>query len=280
MEAVARLIREFGFRQPIIVDEEGVIIVGHARWKAARQLGLEEVPVHVANGLSPEQARAYRLADSQTATLAEWDLDLLPAELTELRDADFDMSLLRFGDDELARFMGEELAEGLADPDDVPEHPDEATTQPGDLWVLGDHRLLCGDPSKPEDVDRLLDGGPVHLVNTDPPYNVRVEPRSNNANAAGNSSFSNKHHQKFDLERHPEKSKPTQRKLRAKDSPLANDFVTDEAFNEMLHAWFGNIARVRLPGHGFYVWGGFGNVANYPPVFKACGMYCTRCTPS
>ena len=89
VEAVARSIREFGFRQPIVVDEEGVIIVGHTRWKAARQLGLEEVPVHVAEGLTPEQARAYRLADNQTATLAEWDLDLLPMELSELWDAEF-----------------------------------------------------------------------------------------------------------------------------------------------------------------------------------------------
>jgi DNA modification methylase len=100
-----------------------------------------------------------------------------------------------------------------------------------------------------------------------------VEPRSNNAIAAGNSSFSNKHHQRFDLERHPEKSKPTQRKMRAKDRPLENDFVSDEEFDRLLAAWFGNIARVLLPGHGFYCWGGYANVANYPPVFKATGLY-------
>ena len=125
--------------------------------------------------------------------------------------------------------------EGLTDPDDVPEPPDEATTQPGDLWLLGDHRLLCGDSSKPEDVDRLLDGAAIHLVNTDPPYNVKVEPRSNNAIAAGLSSFDGTtHHQKLDVARHPEKAKPTHKKLRAKDRPLANDFVSDEEFDRLL----------------------------------------------
>jgi DNA modification methylase len=300
VDAVAASLREFGFRQPIVVDTDGVIICGHTRWKAAQKLGLEKVPVHVATDLSPEQIRAYRIADNQTASLAEWNYDLLPIELGELQAANYDLGLLGFDQDELATLLDPGVNEGLTDPDDVPEPPDEATTQPGDLWILGDHRLLCGDSSNPADVDRLLDGASIHLVSTDPPYNVKVEPRSNNAIAAGLSSFSNdaasknlragqgnasfdvargktkvgaEHHQKFDLERHPEKSKPTHKKMRAKDRPLANDFVSDEAFDEMLYAWFGNIARVLLPGHGFYVWGGYANVANYPPVFKACGMY-------
>jgi DNA modification methylase len=158
--------------------------------------------------------------------------------------------------------------------DEVPTPPDEATTQPGDLWILGDHRLLCGDSSKPEDLDRLLDGAVIHLCNTDPPYNVKVEPRSNNAIAAGLSSFAGpKHHQSLDLARHPEKSKPTGKKLRAKDRPLANDFVSDEAFDQLLAAWFGNIARVLQPGRAFYIWGGYANCANYPPVLKACELY-------
>jgi len=107
-------------------------------------------------------------------------------------------------------------------------------------------------------------------------HHVKVEPRSNNAIAAGLSSFTGtqqKHHQKFDVERHPEKSKPTQKKLRAKDRPLENDFVSDEAFDELLAAWFGNIARVLEPGRGFYIWGGYANCANYPPVLKAMGLY-------
>src|SRR5262249_29843931 len=132
---------------------------------------------------------------------------------------------------------------------------------------------LCGDSSKVEDVDYLLDGQPIHLVCTDPPYNVRVEPRSNNAIAAGLSSFETTHHQKLDVERFPEKSQPTTKKLRARDRPLANDFVSEDEFNRLLHAWFGNIARVLLPGHACYIWGGYANCANYPPVLKASGLY-------
>ena len=272
--AVVASIREFGFRQPIVVDEEGVIIVGHTRYKAAQQLGLEKVPVHVAKGLSPAQVKAYRIADNQTATLAEWNYDLLPIELADLQGLDFDLDLLGFDTDELAKILSPELKDGQCDPDDVPEPPDEATTQKGDLWLLGEHRLLCGDSSSVTDVDRLLDGQPIHLCNTDPPYNVKVEPRSNNAIAAGLSSFQGTtHHQKLDVERHPEKAKPTAKKLRAKDRPLANDFVTDEQFNGLLDAWFGNIARVLVPGRGFYIWGGYANCANYPPFLKKHELY-------
>ncbi len=274
VDAVAESIRAFGFRQPIVVDEQDIIIVGHTRYKGALKLGLTEVPVHVARGLSPAQARAYRIADNQTATIASWDEDKLPLELAALQEMDFDLDLLGFEADELTRLLASEPNEGKTDPDDIPEPPDEAITQPGDLWILGNHRLLCGDSSKPEDVDRLLDGKPIHLVNTDPPYNVRVEPRSNNAIAAGLSSFAGTtHHQKLDVERHPEKAQPTTKKLRAKDRPLANDFVSNEEFERLLKAWFGNMARVLLPGCCFYIWGGYANCANYPPVLKATGLY-------
>ncbi|HEX4131450.1 MAG TPA: DNA modification methylase [Pirellulales bacterium] len=274
VDAVVASIREFGFRQPIVVDTDGVIIVGHTRWKAAQKLGLEKVPVHVAKDLTAEQIKAYRIADNKTNELAEWNLDLLPIELADLQAANYDLGLLGFDQDELAKLLNGDLNDGLCDPDEVPAPPDEATTRPGDLWVLGDHRLLCGDSSKPADVDRLLDGATIHLVNTDPPYNVKVEPRSNNAIAAGLSSFAGpKHHQSLDLARHPKKSKPTQKKLRAKDRPLANDFVTDEAFDQLLAAWFGNMARVLAPGRGFYIWGGYANCGNYPPVLKAMGLY-------
>ncbi len=274
VDAVAASIREFGFRQPIVVDAEGVIIVGHTRWKAAKKLGLTDVPVHVATDLTADQIRAYRLADNKTAELAEWNYDLLPIELSQLSEAGFDLQLLGFDQDELSSLLDPGVKDGLTDPDDVPEPPDAAITQPGDLWILGDHRLLCGDSSKPEDVDRLLDGADIHLVNTDPPYNVKVEPRSNNAIAAGLSSFQGTtHHQGLDLARHPEKAKPTRKKLRAKDRPLANDFVSDEDFERMLHAWFGNMARVLLPGRAAYIWGGYANCANYPPVLKAVGLY-------
>jgi len=273
VDAVAASIRQFGFRQPIVVDGDGVIVCGHTRWKAAQKLGLREVPVHVARDLTPEQIRAYRIADNKTAELAEWNLELLPIELAELQEAGIDWSLLGFDQDELLKLLHPELKEGLTDPDAVPEPPDDAITQPGDLWILGEHRLLCGDSSSVADVDRLLDGARIHLVNTDPPYNVKVEPRSNNAIAAGLSSFSNTHHQGFDLARRPEVAQATHRKLRPKDRPLANDFVSDEEFDRMLRAWFGNIARVLEPGRAAYIWGGYANCANYPPVLKACELY-------
>src|SRR5262245_2957481 len=189
VEAVARSIREFGFRQPIVVDTDLVIICGHTRYKAAQKLGLERVPVHIATDLSPEQIKAYRIADNQTAQIAVWNYDLLPIELSELQACNYDLGILGFDPDELASLLDPGIKDGLCDPDEVPAPPDEATTCPGDLWLLGDHRLLCGDSSKPADVDRLLDSAKIHLVNTDPPYNVRVEPHSNNAIAAGLSSF-------------------------------------------------------------------------------------------
>jgi DNA modification methylase len=273
VDAVAASIREFGFRQPIVVDEKYVIIVGHTRHKAAQKLGLEQVPVHVAAGLTSEQVRAYRIADNQTATFSSWDDDRLVKELLALQKCAFDLDLTGFSGDDLLRLLSSnDVPQG--DPDAIPDPPDEPMTQPGDLWLLGNHRLLCGDSSKPGDVDRLLAGAAVHLVNTDPPYNVRVEPRSNNAIAAGLSSFQGpKHHQKMDVVRHPEKAKGNTKKMRAKDRPLANDFVTDEAFEQLLSAWFGNLARVLMPGRGFYIWGGYANVANYPPALKANGLY-------
>jgi len=279
VEAVAKSLREFGFRQPIVVDPDGVIIVGHTRWKAAQKLGLKQVPVHVATDLTPAQVKAYRLADNQTATLAEWNYDLLPLELKDLAGMDFDLSLLGFSQEDLGALLAPPGNEGLTDEDAVPLPGDAAITQPGDLWILGQHRLLCGDSASAADVDRLLAGAAVHLVNTDPPYNVRVEPRSNNAIAAGLSSFPAAdahhglmHHQSFDVARQGAKHATTE-KLRPKDRPLANDFVSDEDFDRMLRAWFGNIARVLVPGRCFYIWGGYANCGNYPPVLKACELY-------
>jgi DNA modification methylase len=184
---------------------------------------------------------------------------------------DFDLNLTGFSSDELLRLLDSQSNDGLTDPDDVPAPPDEPITKPGDLWLLGKHRLLCGDSSKPEDVDRLLGGEPVHLVNTDPPYNVKVEPRSNNAIAAGLSSFTAA--TPGPTADHSDEAEPASRKLRARDRPLSNDFVSEEEFGRLLRAWFGNLARVLLPGRGFYIWGGYSNCGNYPPVLKACELY-------
>ena len=279
VDAVAASLREFGFRQPIVVDTDCVIVCGHTRYKAALKLGLEKAPVHVAKDLSPAQIKAYRIADNKSGELAEWNFDLLPIELDELQAMEFDLASLGFDEKELTKLLNAGGNAGLTDPDEVPSPPDEATTRPGDLWILGKHRLLCGDSGSVTDLDRLLDGEVIHLVNTDPPYNVKVEPRSNNAIAAGNSSFSKQagkpqtHHQKLDLARHPEKAKPTGSKMRAKDRPLANDFVTDDAFDALLLAWFGNAARVLKPGGSFYIWGGYANLGNYPGPLEACGLY-------
>jgi DNA modification methylase len=261
VDAVMRSLREFGFRQPIVVDADDVIIVGHTRWKAAKKLGLAQVPVHVATDLSPEQIRAYRIADNQTATIADWDMQLLPTELASLQDADYDLGLLGFSTEELAKIMGLDPGEGLCDPDGVPAPPDAAITQPGDVWILGDHRLMCGDSSSAADVDRLLDGAVIHLVNTDPPYNVKVEPRSKNAIAAGLSSFPG------------EGSGRTGQQLRAKDRPLENDFVSEEEFDRLLVAWFENASQVMTPGAGFYIWGGYSNLGNYPAPLRQAGLY-------
>lgn len=279
VDAVIRSIREFGFRQPIVVDAAGVIVVGHTRYKAAVKMGIEVVPVHVAHDLTPEQARAYRIADNQTSDLSDWDYELLPLELLGLKRDGFDMAVIGFDDEELSRLLSGDVKQGLVDPDQIPAPPDAAVTQAGDLWVLGDHRLLCGDSSSVADLDRLLDGDAVDLLNTDPPYNVRVEPRSNNAIAAGLSSYQatntkpDNHHQGFDAARGAFHADKVGKKLRPKDRPLANDFVTPGEFDHMLDRWFGNAARVLAPGRGFYIWGGYANLGNYPPFLKKHGLY-------
>jgi DNA modification methylase len=272
VDAVAASIREFGFRQPIVVDEEGVIIVGSTRYKAALKLGLQAVPVHVASGLTPAQVKAYRIADNKTAELADWDQQQLVQELAALQQLDFDLDLVGFSSEELQQLLQAEIASGLVDEDDVPQAPDEPITRPGDLWQLGEHRLLCGDASRAENVDRLRAGAVIHLVHTDPPYNVQVEPRSNNARAAGLSSFAKVSPKRQPL-RAASQSRPTTKKLRPKDRPLTNDFVSEEAFQRLLHAWFGNLARVLEPGRAFYIWGGYGNCSNYPPVLQTVGLY-------
>ena len=168
---VAASLKEFGFRQPIVVDAEGVIIAGHTRLLAAQRLGLDQVPVHIATGLTPAQVKAYRLADNRTAQETSWDDELLAIELEELSGLDIDLELTGFGEDEIAALLAEPNP-GLTDPDEVPEIPEEPVSRPGDLWLLGGHRLLCGDSTVAEDVQRLMDGKRAALMATDPPYLV------------------------------------------------------------------------------------------------------------
>jgi len=123
VDAVAASLKEFGFRQPIVIDTDGVIVCGHTRWKAAQKLGLAKAPVHVAKDLTPEQIKAYRIADNKSGELAEWDFDILPIELAELQAAGFDMDALAFGEKELTQLLNDSvgISQGLTDPDSVPE---------------------------------------------------------------------------------------------------------------------------------------------------------------
>ena len=197
VDAVAASIQAFGWRQCLVVDESGVLIVGHTRFKAALKLGLAEVPVHVARDLTPEQARAYRLADNQTATLATWDDGKLVQELAALQGADFDLSLTGFPEDELLRLLTAPPGDGAGDPDAVPEPPAEPITRPGDLWLLGRHRLLCGDATKSEHLARLLPDGPADMLLTDPPYNVAYRGKTAEALTIANDDMSAEQYRAF-----------------------------------------------------------------------------------
>ena len=273
---IAASMVEFGWTNPILVGADGVIIAGHARLLAARKLGLSEVPVIVLDHLTEAQRRALVIADNKLALNAGWDEELLRGLLSELREDEFNLDVLGFSDEELNALLAEapDLPEGLTDEDAIPEPLEEPVTRPGDLWILGNHRLLCGDSASSEDVKRLVEGAPIDLVNTDPPYNVRVEPRSNNAIAAGLSSFAGlQHHQSFDVHRGASKAKATTKKMRPKDRALANDFMKDGDYDVLLRKWFGNLAEALKPGGAFYIWGGYANCANYPPALAECGLY-------
>ena len=274
---VAASIRRFGFQQPVVAKRSGELVAGHTRWKAAKSLGLVEIPVVWFEGTDLD-ATAYAIADNRTHEFATWDDAALAAILEALRKEDALEGVGYTGDeiDALILQLDEVCNPGEIVEDVPPEPPDKATTQRGDLWILGKHRLYCGDSSNAEDLDRLVAGEPIHLVNMDPPYNVKVEPRSNNAIAAGLSSFTPEkqtHHQALDLARNPGKAKGTTRKMRAKDRPLANDFLPADEFERILLAWFQNAARVLEPGRSFYIWGGYANLANYPGALRASGLY-------
>lgn len=169
---IAASMLEWGWTNPVLVDENGTIIAGHGRVLAARKLGFDEVPVVVAEGWSEPQKRAYVLADNQLSLNAGWDFGVLKNELSELRDWEFDLSLLGF--DDLDALLADKT-EGLTDPDDVPAPPDDPITRPGDVWVLGKHRLMCGDSTVATDVETLLNGVSPHLMVTDPPYGVEYD---------------------------------------------------------------------------------------------------------
>jgi ParB-like chromosome segregation protein Spo0J len=186
-EQVAQLaasIGEFGFNVPVLVDEAGVLIAGHGRVLAAKALGLEEVPAIRLGHLTEAQARAFRLADNQLALNSTWDESLLASELRALRTDEFDLGLIGFDQAALDRLLGDVMPDAPApggDPDaPAPAPPETPVTRPGDLWLLGPHRLLCGDATSAAEVARLLDGARPHLMITDPPYGVNYDPEWRN----------------------------------------------------------------------------------------------------
>lgn len=207
--AVAESIREFGFQQPIVVDRDGVIIAGHTRYKAAQRLGLTEVPVVVADNLTDEQVRAYRLADNKTGELAEWDFSALEEELAGI--GELDMSLFGFEPKEMKE--PEEITE-----DDYEEEPPEVPkARVGDIYQLGRHRLMCGDSTDVQSVQKLCQGQ-VDLLLTDPPYGVDYTGKTKDA------------------------------------LKIQNDAKTDEALRDMLADAFSAADAVMKPGAVFYIW--------------------------
>ena len=172
---IAASIREFGWTNPVLVDGKNGIIAGHGRVLAARKLGTTKVPVIELHGLSEAQKRAYILADNKLALNAGWDVDLLALEFADLESLGFDLALTGFGDVEILALTSRGT-EGLTDPDDIPEPPQVATSRRGDIWILGSHRLICGDSTDAADVEAVLNGVRPHLLVSDPPYGVSYDP--------------------------------------------------------------------------------------------------------
>jgi DNA modification methylase len=211
---IAASIREWGWTMPVLVDEAGTIIAGHGRVLAAQRLGLPEVPVMVAAGWSEAKRRAYVIADNKLGLNAGWDEELLRLELGELKGLGVDLGLTGFGELELEKLLIS--ADGDADSDEAPELPAEPISRPGDLWICGEHRVLCGDATVRADVEKLLDGELADMAFTDPPYNV------NYANSAKD-------------------------KLRGKSRPILNDAL-GEGFGALLLAASANMLAVTKGG--------------------------------
>jgi ParB-like chromosome segregation protein Spo0J len=176
VERMTASIREFGFKIPVLARSDGEVVDGHLRLKAAKKLGLREVPVILCDEWTAAQVKAFRLMVNRSVGWAEWDDELLGLELAELKDLDFDLDPTGFDSQELDRYLaGADDGDGLTDDDAVPETPETPVSQLSDLWLLGDHRLLCGDATLADDVARLMNGVAANLVFSDPPYNVDYE---------------------------------------------------------------------------------------------------------
>lgn len=175
---IAASIKEFGFTNPVLIDAGGGIIAGHGRVLAARKLGLSEVPCIRLSHLTAIQARALVIADNKLAMNAGWDNDMLALEFAELTDMGFDLDLTGFTADEIAALTPEVVPEGLTDEDDVPDVPVDPVTRVGDVWLLGKHRLMCGDSTVLDDIERLMAGTAPDCIHTDPPYGMNAVSKS------------------------------------------------------------------------------------------------------
>lgn len=237
---IAASIKEWGWTTPVLVDETGQIIAGHGRVMAARKLGIEEIPVMVASGWSEAQRRAYVLADNQLAANAGWDMDLLKVELGDLGEAGFDLDLIGFSGDMLAGLL-EEQTEGLTDEDSVPEVPTEPVTVLGDVWLLGRHRLMCGDSTSIEHLQQLCDGQLVDMWLTDPPYNVAYEGKTKDA------------------------------------LTIKNDKMGDESFRQFLRDAYVAADAVMKAGAVFYIWHADSEGYNFRGAAKDAGWTVRQC---
>lgn len=215
VDAVAESINKFGFKVPIIIDSDGVIVAGHTRLKAAKKLGLETVPCIIAEDLTPEQVKAFRLADNKVGELAEWDFDALELELQALQGMNLDFDMQDFGFD-LSEF--EEPQEIVEDEAPEVDEENEPITQYGDIWQLGKHRLMCGDSTDKASVEMLMNGEKADLLVTDPPYNVAYEGGTKDA------------------------------------LTIQNDDMDDEQFLSFLQSAFSASDSVLKEGAGFYIW--------------------------
>ncbi len=175
---IAASIKEWGWTVPVLIDPDGGLIAGHGRIMAAQKLGIIDVPCMIAEGWTDAQKKAYVIADNKLALNAGWDDDMLKIELGELGDLDFDLSLTGFDDDELNNLLADDPSEGLTDEDAVPEVPEVPVTVEGDVWLLGRHRLMCGDSTSIDAVDKLMDGQTPDLIHTDPPYGMNAVSKS------------------------------------------------------------------------------------------------------
>ena len=238
---IAASIKEWGFTTAVLVDETGSLIAGHGRLMAARKLGMTSLPVMVAKGWTDAQKRAYVLADNKLALNAGWDNDLLALELAELGDLGFDLELTGFTDEEIKALMPVELTEGLTDPDEAPPAPENPVTVPGDVWVMGQHRLLCGDSTSVDDLAKLCEGQMVDMWLTDPPYNVAYE--------GG-----------------------TKEKL-----TIQNDSMGDDQFRQFLRDAYTAADTVMKSGAVFYIWHADSEGYNFRGAAKDAGWTVRQC---